>query len=247
MDATTAHFPYPWHRCKILHLVRHGQAMHNVEGEKNREALLSPHLFDAQLTPLGCDQVAQLRKDVHESGLFNRIELVITSPLLRAIQTANGVFGRNQNYVDGVELKKPFVMAENEGNIDFDAVSTPNCPKIMAVELCRDRNGLKPSDRRRRVSEYQSLFPSLDYSMMDGEEDNLWIPDVRESEEELAVRAMKLMKWLWTRPEKEIAVVSHGIVLQHMLYALGNDCENTALYKRFDNCELRSVVIVDKR
>ncbi|GKV19937.1 hypothetical protein SLEP1_g30133 [Rubroshorea leprosula] len=101
--------------------------------------------------------------------------------------------------------------------------------------------GLRPCDMRRRVSEYQSLFPSLDYSMMDGEEDNLWIPDVRESEEELAERGMKLMKWLWTRPEKEIAVVSHGIVLQHMLYVLGNDCENTALFKRFDNCELRSV------
>ena len=37
--------------------MRHGQAMHNVEGDKNPEALLSPNLFDAQLSPLGLQQV----------------------------------------------------------------------------------------------------------------------------------------------------------------------------------------------
>ncbi|GKV19933.1 hypothetical protein SLEP1_g30129 [Rubroshorea leprosula] len=99
-------------------------------------------------------------------------------------------------------------MHQTQGRLEFNSCFE-NC--------CR---GLRPCDMRRRVSEYQSLFPSLDYSMANG--------------------------WLWTRPEKEIAVVSHGIVLQHMLYVLGNDCENTALFKRFDNCELRSVVIVDK-
>ncbi|OMP10969.1 hypothetical protein CCACVL1_00743, partial [Corchorus capsularis] len=56
MDTTAAQFPYPWQRCKIIHLVRHGQAMHNVEGDINREALLSPHLFDAELSPLGLQQ-----------------------------------------------------------------------------------------------------------------------------------------------------------------------------------------------
>ncbi|GLT93688.1 hypothetical protein SLE2022_114670 [Rubroshorea leprosula] len=249
MDNMTAYFPYPLHHCKILHLVRHGQAMHNVEGDKNRDALLSPHLFDAKLSPLGCEQVDQLRKHFHASGLLNRIDLVITSPLLRAIQTAVGVFGGNQSYIDRVKMAKESVTPANEGDIDFDVVSTPNCPKIMAVELCRDRNGLRPCDKRRRVSDYQLLFPSLDYSMMDSDEDNLWIPDIRESEEELVARGMKLMKWLWTRPEKEIAVVSHGIVLQQMLNVLGNDCNNTirtTLCKRFDNGELRSVVIVDK-
>ncbi|GKV33526.1 hypothetical protein SLEP1_g42029 [Rubroshorea leprosula] len=147
MDNMTAYFPYPLHHCKILHLVRHGQAMHNVEGDKNRDALLSPHLFDAQLSPLGCEQVDQLRKHFHASGLLNRIDLVITSPLLRGFVLVTG----------------------GEG--------------------------------------------------------------------------------LWTRPEKEIAVVSHGIVLQQMLNVLGNDCNNTirtTLCKRFDNGELRSVVIVDK-
>ncbi|XP_012449103.1 phosphoglycerate mutase-like protein 1 [Gossypium raimondii] len=227
MNTTAAQFPYPWQRCKIVHLVRHGQAMHNVEGDINREALLSPHLFDAELSPLGRHQVGKLREDVHASGLLKRIELVITSPLYRTMQTAFGVFG------------------STESNEDAGV----NCPKIMAVELCRDRMGVRPCDMRRRVSECQALFPSIDFSMMDGEEDNMWNPDFRESEEEMAARMGLLMNWLWTRPEQEIVIVSHGIMLQHILYRLGNDCHQsvrTALCKRFDNCELRSVVIVDK-
>ncbi|OMP04225.1 hypothetical protein COLO4_09833 [Corchorus olitorius] len=36
-------------------MVRHGQAMHNIEGD-NREALLSPGLFDAELSSLGLQQ-----------------------------------------------------------------------------------------------------------------------------------------------------------------------------------------------
>ncbi|KAG4194012.1 hypothetical protein ERO13_A06G030000v2 [Gossypium hirsutum] len=233
MNTTAAQFPYPWQRCKIVHLVRHGQAMHNVEGDINREALLSPHLFDAELSPLGLHQVGKLRKNVHASGLLKRIELVITSPLYRTMQTAFGVFG------------------STESNEDAGV----NCPQIMAVELCRDRMGVRPCDMRRRVSQCQALFPSIDFSMailvvqMDGEEDSMWNPDFRESEEEMAARMGLLMNWLWTRPEKEIVIVSHGIMLQHILDRLGNDCHpsvRTALCKRFDNCELRSVVIVDK-
>ncbi|XVF39694.1 hypothetical protein PTKIN_Ptkin01aG0053400 [Pterospermum kingtungense] len=236
MDTTAAQF-YPWQRCKIIHLVRHGQAMHNVEGDKNREALLSPHLFDAELSPLGLQQVRKLREDVHASGLPKRIELVVASPLYRTMQTAIGVFG-SESHADGVK------------NEEFSAISAPNCPQIMAVELCRDRLGVRPCDMRRRVSECRDLFPSIDFSMMDGEDDSLWNPDVREPEEEISARMVEFMKWLWTRPEQEIVIVSHGIILQHILYVLGNDCHPTirsALCQRFGNCELRSVVIVDKR
>ncbi|PPD89477.1 hypothetical protein GOBAR_DD13597 [Gossypium barbadense] len=202
MKTTAAQFTYPWQLCKTVHLVRHGQAMHNVEGDINREALLSPHLFDAQLSPLGLHQVGKLRKDVHASGLLKRIELVVTSPLYRTMQTAFGVFG------------------STESNEDAGV----NHPQIMAVELCRDR-------------------------MMDGEDDSLWNPHVRESEEEMAARMVLFIKWLWTRPEQEIVIVSHGIMLQHILNVLENDCHPTVrtdLCKRFGNCELRSVLIVDK-
>ncbi|KAH1065455.1 hypothetical protein J1N35_030442 [Gossypium stocksii] len=237
MNTATAQFPYPWQRCKIIHLVRHGQAMHNVEGDKDRNALLSPHLFDAQLSPLGLQQVCKLRKEVHARGLFRRIELVVTSPLYRTMQTAIGVFG-NESSADGGNTDN---FSAKPGDLD--------CPQIMAVELCRDRLGVRPCDMRRRVSECEALFPSIDFSMMDGEDDSMWNPDIREPEEEIAARMVLFMNWLWTRPEQEIVIVSHGIILQQILKVLGNDCHqavSSALCQRFDNCELRSVLIVDK-
>ncbi|MBA0667361.1 hypothetical protein Goklo_000461, partial [Gossypium klotzschianum] len=63
-------------------LVRHAQGIHNVDGDKNYKAYMSPEYFDAHITPLGWQQVDNLRKHVHECGLAKRIDLVITSPLL---------------------------------------------------------------------------------------------------------------------------------------------------------------------
>ncbi|GKV19935.1 hypothetical protein SLEP1_g30131 [Rubroshorea leprosula] len=51
---------------------------------------------------------------------------------------------------------------------------------------------------------------------------------------------------LWTRKEKEIAIVSHVVFLQDTVMAVGpksNLPTKTDLFKRFQNCELRSVII----
>ncbi|EOA38808.1 hypothetical protein CARUB_v10011120mg [Capsella rubella] len=221
-----ARFLYPLESCKIIHLLRHGEAEHNVAAKKDRSALLSPHLFDAPLTDHGNQQVENLREQLETSGLLKRIELVVTSPLFRTMQTAVGVFGK--------ESKQARMTSS---------------PPIVALEVARDRNGVRPPDMRRNVSEYQTLFPTVDFSQIESEEDNLWRPDVRESEEEILARGLEFMKWLWKRPEKEVAVVSHGIVLQHMMYVFANDCDDSTrneLFKRFVNCEIRTVVIVDK-
>ncbi|MBA0782660.1 hypothetical protein Gotri_000510, partial [Gossypium trilobum] len=82
MDTSAGPSLFPLHRCKTLHLVRHAQGIHNVDGDKNYKAYMSPEYFDAHITPLGWQQVDNLRKHVHECGLAKRIDLVITSPLL---------------------------------------------------------------------------------------------------------------------------------------------------------------------
>ncbi|KAK2981712.1 hypothetical protein RJ640_005964 [Escallonia rubra] len=221
MDSLAGQAVYPLHRCKTIHLVRHAQGIHNVEGEKDHKAYLSPELLDAQLTPLGWQQVDNLRKHVHASGLSKKIELVIVSPLLRTMQTAVGVFG-GEGYSDGIDV--PPLMVANAGNSSRAAISSLNCPPFIAVELCREH-------------------------LIESDDDNLWKADVRERNEDLAARGMKFLNWLWTRKEKEIAVVTHSGFLIHTLNAYGNDCHpslKSELGRPFNNCELRSVVIVDK-
>ncbi|KAI5355827.1 hypothetical protein L3X38_008722 [Prunus dulcis] len=246
MDATTGPSLYPLHRSKTLHLVRHAQGIHNVEGEKDHSAYMSYDLFDAHLTPLGWNQVDNLHKHVQACGLSKRVELVITSPLLRTMQTAVGVFGGGA-YSDGIDV--PPLMVANAGNSNHPAISSLNCPPFIAVELCREHLGVHPCDKRRSVSEYQPLFPAIDFSLIENEDDILWTPDIREKNEDVASRGLKFLNWLWTRKEKEIAIVTHSGFLFHTLSAFGSDCHpsiKSEICTHFANCELRSVIIVDR-
>ncbi|KAI3920056.1 hypothetical protein MKW98_001312 [Papaver atlanticum] len=246
MDSSASTTLFPLHRTKTLHLVRHAQGFHNVEGEKNHDAYLSEELFDAQLTPLGWQQVDNLRKHITECGIDKKVELVIVSPLLRTMQTAVGAFGGG-DYADAMDVTP--LMVANGGNSNRSAVSSLNTPPFLAVELCREHLGVHPCDRRRGVGEYRTIFPAIDFSLIENEEDVLWKADVREADESLAARGMKFINWLWTRKEKEIAVVTHSGFLFHTLSAFGKDCHPTVqqeICKHFVNCELRSVVIVDR-
>ncbi|KAK8649075.1 hypothetical protein V6N13_129811 [Hibiscus sabdariffa] len=246
MDVISSPGLYPLHRCKTLHLVRHAQGVHNVEGDKDFSNYLSEQLFDAHLTPLGWQQVDNLRKHVHETGLSKKIELVIVSPLLRTLQTAVGVFG-GEGYKDGINV--PPLMVENAGESNRPAISSSDCPPFVAVELCREHLGVHPCDRRKSISEYRPLFPAIDFSLIDSDEDNLWEANYREKDEEIATRGKKFLNWLWTREEREIAVVTHSGFLYHTLSAFGNDCHpsvKSEICTHFANCELRSMVIVDR-
>ncbi|KAL9244022.1 hypothetical protein vseg_017839 [Gypsophila vaccaria] len=237
---------YPLHRCKTLHLVRHAQGFHNVAGEKDHDAYSSYDYLDASLTPLGWEQVDNLRKHVQATGLCKNIELVITSPLTRTMQTAAGVFGGGE-YSDGIGV--PPLMVAGEGNSGRPAISSFGCSPFLAVELCREILGVHPCDKRRTKREYQSSFPAIDFSLIESDEDILWKEDTRETEEEGAERGMKFMKWLWTRKEKEIAIVSHSGFLFNTLKAFGNDCHQIVkdeICTHFKNCELRSMIFVDK-
>ncbi|KAF1865112.1 hypothetical protein Lal_00004486 [Lupinus albus] len=246
MDTAAGQSLYPLHRSKTIHLVRHAQGFHNVEGDKNYEAYLSYDLLDASLTPLGWKQADNLREHVKRSGLSKRIELVIVSPLLRTMETAVGVFGAEASS-DGINSTP--LMNENVGDSGRLAISSLNSPPFIAVELCREHLGVHPCDKRRSINEYRNMFPAIDFSLIESDEDILWKPDIREKNEEVAARGLKFFEWLWTRKEKEIAVVTHSGFLFHTLSAFGNDCHPTVkneICTHFANCELRSVVIIDK-
>ncbi|KAJ4733368.1 Phosphoglycerate mutase-like protein [Rhynchospora pubera] len=246
MEGSTSTGMYPLQRCKTLHFVRHAQGIHNVAGDKDYSAYMSYDYFDAHLTDLGWSQVDNLRKHVQKTGLVKKLDLVITSPLLRTMQTAVGVFG-GEGYTDGISA--PPLMVENAFNSGRPAVSSLGSPPFLAVESCREHLGEHPCDKRRSITEYRPTFPAIDFSLIENDEDVLWKPDVREKNEEVTARGAKFINWLWTREEKEIAIVSHSGFLYHTLSNFGQDCHPSIqedMCKHFANCELRSVVLVDR-
>lgn len=166
----------------------------------------------------------------------------------RTLQTAVGVFG-GDGYNDKNKTDVLPLMVANAGNSYHAAISSLNSPPIVAVELCREHLGVHPCDRRRSISEYQFLFPAIDFSLIDSDEDTWWKANIRETKEELADRGLKFLNWLWTRKEKEIAIVTHSGFLFHTLHSFGSDCHplvKKEISKHFANCELRSMVIVDR-
>lgn len=54
---------------------------------------------------------------------------------LRTLQTAVGVFG-GEGYTDRMDVVP--LMVANAGNSNRGAISSLNCPPIIAVELCRE-------------------------------------------------------------------------------------------------------------
>lgn len=233
--------------CKIIHLVRHAQGYHNVAGEKDYAAYMSYDYVDASVTPLGWKQVGELRKHLEGIDLTSRVELVVTSPLMRTMLTAVGAFGGPEH---GDGDPSPLLMVANGGGSGHAAISSSGCPPIMAVELCREHVGVHPCDKRQSISTYRTIFPGIDFTEVDGDEDISWKPDVRESDDALIARGKLFLEWLSKRKEREIAVVSHSGFLIHLLSVFGQDCSSPIqkeLRKGLDNCEMRTVVLVNQR
>jgi hypothetical protein len=81
------------------------------------------------------------------------------------------------------------------------------------------------------------------------EEDQLW-KDTREPPEECIQRGIDMMKWLASRPEKEIAVVSHSSWLKHLFRAFGESIEEKdkdTLHRLSGNAEVRSICLAAHR
>jgi glucosyl-3-phosphoglycerate phosphatase len=71
---------------EYIYLIRHGQSTFNALFDLNR---VDPLHFDARLSQIGIEQVAAAR----QAASAIPVELVVVSPLTRAIQTAVGLFG----------------------------------------------------------------------------------------------------------------------------------------------------------
>jgi glucosyl-3-phosphoglycerate phosphatase len=71
---------------EYIYLIRHGQSTFNALFDLNP---VDPLHFDARLSQLGIGQVTAARQAASEIP----VDLVVVSPLTRAIQTAVGLFG----------------------------------------------------------------------------------------------------------------------------------------------------------
>ena len=127
---------------KDVYFIRHGEAAHNVAPRPWGEELV-----DAPLTEVGRQQAAELLPQA--AGVA--FDVVIVSPLVRAIETATiGLAGH-------LERGVPFVVEE----------------------LCREQLGPNLPDKRRPKHVIAAAYPALDFSAMTDDEDTLFMTEYR--------------------------------------------------------------------
>ena len=220
---------------KVIHFVRHGQGYHNLLGEVCRDNGMSfsetgeydlaisencpymvPGIEDPPLTAVGRQDAKYLRNIVP----LLQVELIVTSPLRRATETV--LLGFQECITNGV----PVVMHED----------------------CREQIGVFLCDKRSDLNDFLEdiRYASVDFSMMNSDEDAMWQPTQRESMLEMAQRAEAFLLWLRERPEREIVVGTHSawlmavfnIVLQH-----DTSVNAEQFTSMFETGEMRSVFV----
>jgi len=182
---------------KIVHCIRHGQSTFNAHFAETGCDPIHP---DAPLTELGRRQVAERAPELRQYAY----ELVVTSPLTRAIQTTLGLFGDH-----------------------------PASPPIH-VECLHREFLESSCDVGRAPSLLSQDFPHLSFGHLDeiwwhneGEPDERGF--VVEPPQILGRRVGQFREWLLLRPERMIAVVGHGTFFYHLTGRQLQNCEVAVL------------------
>jgi hypothetical protein len=103
-------------------------------------------------------QAKALQQHIKASGI--QIDVVIVSPLKRALQTAVGCFGNHSSKPSNGTPPLMLEYIEQQGKITaHPAVSAEGCPPFVCYELCREHLGVHPCDRRSSVSELAAEYP----------------------------------------------------------------------------------------
>lgn len=187
--------------------------------------------FNAPLTPLGRAQA----RTVHERllaaqgvvgeevpsrdtrprgwGGLPPVDLIVSSPLGRALDTAVAVFPMETS-------RGPFI----------------------AIEAWRERSGWMVNSQRPTRSVLEEQYPICDFSDLASEEDAMW-GEALEVEESCAARGFRALCGVWARPERHVAVAAHGGIFHYLLNNHQQVVADEGIRARFSNCELRSCVM----
>lgn len=177
--------------------IRHGQSTANVAYD---ETGIDPGVPDARLTPKGEAQVAEARDLLRD----HPVDLVVVTPLTRALQTAYGIFGGH-----------------------------PSTPRFVVEALHRERlEG--SCDIGRAPAYLVAEYPTLDFSHLDDiwwhAEGDVDPRGFHVEPLETTLERVRLFRaFLTGRSERHVAVVGHGTFFYHLTGVFLPNCGMTEL------------------
>lgn len=204
--------------------MRHGEGTHNVAAEKiGYKAYSDERYFDAPLTRKGQTQAERVPTMLKSKDyLFSDVELILSSPLTRAIETSlpthDAYFG--------------------------SCIEIHEALREAMVVGCHPHS----CNRRRKVSEILARYKGKikNYHHHGGghksDDDPHW---VLESDDHIAQRARAVASFLTERKEKHIAVFSHCVFLNVLFREL--DLNHHYDNEWFENGEVRTLIVLEKQ
>jgi broad specificity phosphatase PhoE len=173
----------------IVHLIRHAQSTFNAAFTETR---IDPFHFDARLSPLGLSQV----EDARPRARALPCDIVITTPLTRALQTATGLFG----------VHAPIEVECLHREWQEHSCDMGRSPKLLAEEFPH------------------LTFNHLDdpwWHHLDPDTNGVAVEPL----DNFYTRVADFRRWLKARPEKAIVVVGHGHFFRHLAGHEFANCE----------------------
>mmetsp|Transcript_35140 Transcript_35140/g.76933 ORF Transcript_35140/g.76933 Transcript_35140/m.76933 type:complete len:271 (-) Transcript_35140:61-873(-) len=193
-------------KTQTVYIIRHGVALHNIPDARTKAYpdLFDPQYTDPPLVPWGTQQATEAAGKIQNDLSRNNkscVDLVVSSPLRRCLQTSSIVFPPI-NSPKRVEPSDPSLRR----------------PRILVNEMAREAYGVHYPDRRGKRSSIVAEFPWVELSPDFTEEDAQWRPDKRESLQDVKVRASSFLSWLASNCQEEtIGIVSHGVWIEVLL------------------------------
>jgi len=180
-----------------IFLIRHGEGFHNVNYHLfGKGAYYVEKYMDPKLTNKGKDQALELG----ETWIGKEeIDLIITSPLTRCLETTTNIFK---------DMSVPIIANEN----------------IREFPM-----GLQYSNKRRDKWILQNEFPHISFNDVLSSSDEIWNNKRYETMDELNERKRKTLEFIKHRPEKNIALVSHSSFIMNFLFNFVDEDEDKEL------------------
>ncbi|KAF9448759.1 phosphoglycerate mutase [Macrolepiota fuliginosa MF-IS2] len=201
----------PGESFKLFFFWRHGQSYHNVGKDKyglqqwrkywgringDDEITWGP---DSDLTPAGVIQALLIKHEWEKEQAFGIPvpDKIYTSPLTRALRTCDIAF----DWLAKDEVKGP----------------------VFVVENCREENGIYTYDKRHSRTHIAKTFPRFHIEGGFSEEDELWLPDTRETKEAMAARARAVLDMIFNEAPAAtyVCCTVHGGLINAFLSVLG--------------------------
>jgi broad specificity phosphatase PhoE len=228
---------------KTIYFIRHAESAYNAHKLRpynwlTLRALKDPMIFDPPLSPRGLQQLIALSAVVSRWSLRSKAQLVICSPLKRAIDTAMAVEGEEFNIAMAGGKQSP------ASPLPVPVFVSPLCAEIVDTS----------ADIGSSPSLLSSLYPALSFSHLPSAwwyHKDVAHPRAIDAEPAQRVedRVDEFLMDLWSRAELSIIVVSHSSFIRKCTTArlkIANCCVQECRMDRGKDGKLRLQIVRER-